>query len=69
MLLTYPPDGVIVVKMAEQVDDTKVSLHCIKLIKPACLTDVTCVFLKINRVIWLKLYSIVSFIHWIDLFL
>jgi len=39
----------------------------IKQTKPVCLIDVTCAFPKITRSIWLKLYGIVSSIHWMDL--
>jgi len=48
---------------------TKISLQCENLTKPVCLTDVTCASLKRNGGIWLKLYGIVSFILWIDLYL
>jgi len=43
-------------------------LQCIKLTKPECLTDVTCAVIKKREFAWLKLYGIVSFAHWIDLF-
>jgi len=47
----------------------KMLYQCISLTKPVCLTNVTCAYLKINGGSWLKLYSIVRFIPWIDLFL
>jgi len=49
--------------------NAKISVQCIKLTKPVCLTNVTSAFLKINGGIWLKLYCIVRFVHWTDLFL
>jgi len=51
------------------VSDPKISLQCINLTKSVCPTDVTFEFLKINGRIRLKLYSIVSFIQWIDFYL
>jgi len=46
---------------------TKISLQWSKLTKPVCLTNVTCAFVEINGQNLVE--TIVSFIHWIDLFL